>query len=270
MKTKAAVLASCFRRDWRIARSYRLAFVLRLLGTVFQVVVFFFISQLVGVAQHPALTAYEGNYFAYVLIGLAFQRFFNLSLAGYATGLTEAQQTGTLEAQAVLPVSLPWLVAGSNLWPYLYATAETILYLLLGAVLGAPLAGANLLGASLVTLLACFAISGLGLMGAAVILVYKRGNAVAWGVEAAAALLSGVFFPPELLPAPLPQLSALLPQTHALVGLRAALLEGAPTTALWPQLAILALFSLVLLPIGILTLNWSYRQAQMKGSLAQY
>lgn len=270
MKTELAVLAASFRRDWRIARSYRLAFVLRLLGTVFQVVVFFFISRLVGVAQHPALAAYGGNYFAYVLIGLAFQRFFNLSLAGYASALTEAQQTGTFEAQAVLPVSLPWLAAGSNLWPYLYATAETILYLLLGVVLGAPLAGANLWAAALVTVLASLAISGPGLMGAALILLYKRGNAVAWGVEAAAALLSGVFFPPELLPPPLARLSVLLPQTHALEGLRAALLGAAPTAELWPQLAALTLFSLVLLPAGVLALNLSYRRAQIKGSLAQY
>lgn len=270
MKTEVAVLAASFRRDWRIARSYRLAFVLRVLGTVFQVVVFFYISQLVGIAGHPSLAAYGGNYFAYVLIGLAFQRFFNLSLAGYAASLTEAQQTGTLEAQAVLPVSLFWLAVGSNLWPYLYATAETLLYLLMGVVLGAPLAGANLWGAALITLLASLAISGPGLMGAAVILLYKRGNAVAWGVEAAAALLSGVFFPPELLPTPLARLSVLLPQTHALAGLRAALLEGAPTAALGPQMAILVGFSLVLVPLGVLALNLSYRRAQVKGSLAQY
>lgn len=263
-----AVLRACLQRDFRIARSYKLAFLLRFFGAFFQIVVFFFISRLMGAGVSPALNAYGGNYFAYVLIGLAFQRLFSLSLSGYADVIGEAQQTGTLEAQAVLPVPLPLLVAGANLWPFLYALAETTLYLLLGAALGASITAANLLGALGILLLACAAISGLGFMGAALILLFKRGNAVAWAVEAAAALLAGVYFPPELLPGPLKNLSAFLPHTYALAGLRSALLQDvAPSTSTLPPLAG---FSLILLPAGVLALRWAYRQAQLRGNLAQY
>lgn len=265
-----SVLAASFRRDLRIAVSYRLSFVLRFASTLFQVVVFYFISRLMTAAANPTLAQYGNNYFAYVLVGLAFQHLFSLSLSGYAGAITEAQQTGTMEAQAVLPVSLPWLVAGANLWPFVYALGETVVYFGLGIVLGARLAGANILAAVLLTLLASLAISGLGFMGAALILIFKRGNAVAWLVEAATALLAGVFFPPALLPAPLQKLSLLLPQTHALNGLRAALLQGADLSSVWPSLAILAGFSLALTPLGIVSLNWAYRQAKVRGNLAQY
>ena len=266
----AGVLYACLLRDVRIAKTYRLAFVLRFLGTAFQVVVFYFISRLIGQSSNPTLAPYGDNYFAYALIGVAFLRLFNLSLGGYASVLTEAQDTGTLEAQAVLPVSLPLLVTGATLWPYLYAFGETTIYLLMGLILGAPLAGANLFGAILTTILACIAISGLGFMGAAIILLYKRGNAVAWVFEASAALLAGTYFPPQLLPAPLQKLALLLPQTYALAALRAALLQGATTREILPALGILIGFSLVLLPLGVLALRLTYRQAQKRGNLAQY
>ena len=263
------MLWATFRRDLKIALTYRLAFVLRFLSTLFQVAVFYFISKLVTGPQ-PGLEAYEGGYFAYALIGLAFMRLFNISLGGYAGMLTEATQMGTLEAQALLPTPLPLLIFGANLWPYLYALGETLLYLLLGLALGAPLAGANVPGALVVALLASLAISGLGLMGAALILVFKRGNAVSWAVEAAAALLSGVYFPPQLLPEPVQKLSLLLPHTFALAGLRHALLNGASFAQLAGSMAALAGFTAILLPAGVLALLWALRQAQIKGNLAQY
>jgi len=269
MRLVLGVLWAGFRRDWHIGRSYRLAFLLRFLGTAFQVVVFYFIGRLLG-AGHPALVPYGGDYFAYVLIGLAFQRLFHLSLAGYGAGIVEAQQTGTFEAQLLWPVSWPWLVVSFNLWPYAYALVETGLYLLLGLLLGVSLTGANWVGAFLVALMACIAISGLGLMGAGLIIVAKRGNAVAWVVEAATALLAGVYFPTALLPDPLPRLALWLPQTYALRGLRNALLLAANTAAFAPEALILAGYALILVPVGVLTLHLACRWAQIQGTLAQY
>jgi len=263
------MLWAAFRRDVKIALTYRLAFVLRFLSTLFQVVVFYFISKLVT-GSPPGLEQYDGNYFAYALIGLAFVRLFNLSLSGYAGAITEAQQMGTLEAQALLPTPLPVLIFGANLWPYLYAFGETLVYLLLGLLLGAPLAGANVGAALVIALLASLAISGLGLMGAAMILVYKRGNAVSWVVEAAAGLLAGTYFPPELLPDPLQKLSYLLPHTYALAGLRGALLNGDSWRQLAPSMLVLVGFTVVLLPIGVISLRWALGRAQVKGNLAQY
>ncbi len=263
------MLAETFRRDVKIALTYRLAFVLRFLSTLFQVVVFYFISQLIS-GSPAGLARYDGNYFAYALIGLAFLRLFGISLSGYAGALTEAQQMGVLEAQALLPTPLPVLIFGANLWPYLYALGETLVYLLLGMALGAPLAGANVAGALLIALLASLAISGLGLMGAALILVFKRGNAVSWLVEAAASLLAGVYFPPQLLPAPVQKLSYLLPHTFALAGLREALLNGASWAQLLPHILTLSVFILILLPVGVLSLHWALNQARVRGNLAQY
>ncbi len=269
MRYIGGVLEAGFLRDWRIGRSYRLAFLLRFLGTAFQVVVFYFIGRLL-VAEHPTLAPYGGNYFAYVLIGLAFQRLFHISLTGYGAGITEAQQTGTFETQLLWPVAWPWLIVSFNLWPYAYALIETGLYLLLGMLLGVPLAGANWVGAFLIAFMACVALSGLGLMGAGLIIVAKRGNAVAWLFEAATALLAGVYFPPALLPDPLPDLARWLPQTYALRGLRHALLLTGNTATLLPEFVILAGYALILIPVGVLTLHLACRWAQSRGTLTQY
>ena len=269
VKNWLIMLWEVFRRDVKIALTYRLAFLLRFLSTMFQVVVFYFISKLVT-GSPPGLAEYGGNYFAYALIGLAFVRLFNISLSGYAQAITEAQQIGTLEAQALLPTPLPVLIFGANLWPYLYAFGETLVYLLLGAILGAPLARANVGAALVIAVLASLAISGLGLMGAAMILVFKRGNAVSWVVEAAAGLLAGTYFPPQLLPAPLQKLSWLLPHTFALSGLRQALLNGASWGELLSVMLALLAFALILLPAGVISLRWALARAQAKGNLAQY
>ncbi len=263
------MLGAAFRRDVKIALSYRLAFVLRFLSTLFQVAVFYFISKLVT-GSPAGLERYGGNYFAYALVGLAFLRLFSIGLTGYAAAITEAQQMGTLEAQALLPTPLPVLIIGANLWPYLYALGETVLFLLLGWALGAPLHGANMLAAAALALLASLAIGGLGLMGAAMILLFKRGNAVSWAVEAAAGLLAGTYFPIQLLPGPLQKFSRLLPHTWALAGLRDALLKGDSWAQLGPHMLALAGFTLILLPAGILTLRWALVRAQIKGNLAQY
>jgi len=93
---------------------------------------------------------------------------------------------------------------------------------------------------------------------------------VAWVVETTTALVAGVYFPPDILPAPLQNLSFALPQTYALTGLRSALLQSATLAQILPTLAILAGFAIVLLPLGIAAIHLAYRKALEKGSLAQY
>ena len=56
----------------RTARAYRFPFVLQLLGIIFGLVMYFFLGRLVQPAANPALRGYNADYFAFVLVGLAF------------------------------------------------------------------------------------------------------------------------------------------------------------------------------------------------------
>ncbi|MCB0237245.1 MAG: ABC transporter permease, partial [Anaerolineae bacterium] len=59
------------RRDLLLQTSYRFAFVLQFAGIFFNMLVFYFLSTLVGVGAAPYLEPYGGDYFSFVLIGLA-------------------------------------------------------------------------------------------------------------------------------------------------------------------------------------------------------
>ena len=96
-------------RDYRTEVSYRLSFILNLSGILFSAFTFFFISQLIGEAANPYLQEFDGDYFSFVIIGIAFSGYFGVGLTGYSRALREAQTTGTLEAMIMTPLPMPTL-----------------------------------------------------------------------------------------------------------------------------------------------------------------
>ena len=85
-----------------------------------------------------------------------------------------------------------------------------------------------------------------------------------------AGLLSGVYYPPEVLPNWLAALSYLLPTTYGLRALRHALINGADLPDLLGDVGLLSLFALVSLPLGLLAYQWGFRRARREGTLSHY
>ena len=71
----------------------------------------------------------------------------------------------------------------------------------------------------------------------------------------------------EVLPSFLQALSVVSPVTYALEGSRAALLDGAGMTGLWPYLWPLILMGAVFAPAGILVFKVGERYAKRTGKL---
>ena len=86
-------------------------------------------------------------------------------------------------------------------------------------------------------------------------LVFKRGDPLLWLFAGLSWLLGGVFYPLEVLPRFLQHAGQLLPITHALVGMRAALLRNASILELLPQIGVLGVFALVGLPLSLLAFH---------------
>ncbi|MCD6289943.1 MAG: ABC transporter permease [Anaerolineae bacterium] len=259
------------RRDWLVESSYRVALFLQLFGVFFSTFMFYYLSRLVPGAGIPALNAYGGNYFAFVLIGIAFSGYFGVGLASFANNLRRAQTTGTLEAMLLTPTRLSTIILSSCLWDYSLTTLRTLVYLLLGVLIfHVPLQRGNYLAAFIILVLTIIAFSGLGIIAASFIMVLKRGNPVTWLFNATAALLGGVYYPIEVLPGWLQRLSALIPVTYALRAMRRALLVGASTRVLLPDILALLAFCVVLVPLGLLSFRLAVNRARMDGSLAQY
>ena len=266
-----SVALAFLKRDFSQALSYRLSFLLQIGGIFFSVAIFYFLSELFGSAIAPQLEAYGGNYFSFVLIGLAFTGFLGLSLSSFAASIREGQVMGTLEIMLLSPTRLSVILLSSSLWSYLLTTLRVVLYLIVGAfVFGADLGNANIGGSLLVMLLSIASFTGIGVLSAAVVLIIKKGDPIALIINGASSLLAGVFYPVAILPNWLEPISSVLPLTYALDAMRLAMLQGHSIYELRNDILILLAFTFVLTPISFLVFRRALKRAKKEGSLIQY
>ena len=67
-------------RDIVNEMSYKLSFFLQLIGILPTVLMFFFLSRLMDNVALEPLQSYGGNYFPFVLVGIAFQKYMTVSM----------------------------------------------------------------------------------------------------------------------------------------------------------------------------------------------
>lgn len=265
------VAAAFIKRDWYVETSYRLAFLMDLVSIFFSVAVFYFVGELIGTQALPFLEEFGGDYFAFVLVGIAFSRYFGVGISSFANNLRQAQTTGTLEAMLVTPTSLSTIILSSSLWNFGFATVQVLAYLLLGWLfLGVQIGHANLLAAGLILGLSIVVFCSLGILAASFVMVLKRGDPITWFFNASFTLLGGVYYPITILPEWMQTLSNLLPVTYGLRAMRHALLQGAGLVALLPDLIPLTLFGIFLLPVSLLVFRKAVLRARQDGSLTHF
>jgi ABC-2 type transport system permease protein len=257
-------------RDFRIERSYKAGFVLRVLGALLNVAIYYFISRVFGSVAAPYLQAYGGSYFAFVVIGVAFSDYLALGISSIGNSVRDAQLTGTLELMLLSPSRLPTVLLSSSLWSYLFATVSVLTYFAMGAALGMRLGNANIPFALLSLAIAIVSFNALGLFATSLVILIKRGNPAGWAIRVSSVVLGGVFYPTNVLPGWLREVGQALPLTHALELLRRSLLRGEGMAELGGELAALIALTVVLLPLGLLACHLAIRIARTDGSLSHY
>jgi ABC-2 type transport system permease protein len=258
-----------FVRDLRIASTYRTPFVLEVIEALFASASFYFVARFVDSPALRAALPQGSTYFAYSLVGFIFFDYLNASLDSFDRSLEEARDSGTLEPLLVTQVSLPVILIGSAVYPFLVTTLRIGVYLAWGALLfHFPLQAANWLSVLLVLLATLLAFCGLGIFSAAYLLLFKRGNPGKWLFLSIASLAGGMLFPVTILPDWLQLIARLNPVTYALDAMRAALLDGATVPQIAPKLFVLLVFGVVLLPASVLGFSWALRRTKITGTLS--
>ncbi len=257
-----------FRRDLSIARTYRTAFLFEAIEALFGVALFYYVARFVDSPQlRQALPQKEG-YFAFSLIGFIFLDYLNAAIDSFDRSLMEARDSGTLEHLLVTQTSLPVILAGSAIYPFAASTLRIGVYIAWAAVLfGFPLGGANWLAVASVLLATLLAFSGLGILSASYLLLFKRGNPAKWFFLGLSSLAGGMLFPVSILPDWLQLVARLNPVTYALDAMRAALVGGAGFHAVWQPLLVLLLFAAVLLPLSMIVFGRALRRTKTNGTL---
>jgi ABC-2 type transport system permease protein len=264
-------LGLLFRRDFAVARSYKAAFLLEMFQALFGSASFYFLSRFVDSPTLKKSLPQGTDYFSFVLVGIAFFDYLSVALYTFDGSLSEARQNGTLENLLVTQTSLPVILAGSSLYPFVLMSLRTLIYLGWGVILfGFPLAGANWLGAILILGASILAFAGLGILSASYLLVFKRGNPVNWAILGVSSVVGGMMYPVSVLPRWMQFFARLTPVTYSLQGMRAAILGHATLHELLPSLAGLLAFAAVLLPISFLIFSWAVRRTKVTGTLTHF
>jgi ABC-2 type transport system permease protein len=260
-----------FRRDFAVARSYRAAFLIEIFQALLGSASFYFLSRFVESPKLERSLPPGTSYFSFALVGIAFFDYLSMAITTFDESLQEARQNGTLENLLVTQTSLPVILAGSCLYPFVLLSLHTAIYIGWGAVLfGFPLQGANWLGASLVLGASVLAFSGLGILSASYLLIFKRGNPVNWAFLGLSSVVGGMMYPISVLPVWLQRVARLIPVTYSLEGMRAAILGHASTRELLPSIAGLLLFAVLLLPISFAIFSWALRRTKITGTLTHF
>lgn len=258
-----------YKRDFQIKLTYRFGFFSEIVRTASLFVSFFFIGRLVtGAGPHPALAAYGGDYFRFVLLGIVSSGFMGTSLGAVNRIIGFERGQGTLETILLTPTSLTALAIGKTLWELTSVTLKAALYLFIGTFLfRIDFSGANWLALLPTLVFTTIIFFGFGLFSAGYSLVTRESSPIdsllSWGSQ----FLAGVYFPVALLPGPLRQISDWLPFTYALEAVRKSLIQGVGLGEISQDLIVLSGFSLAILPLGLVFFRWAFQKARLQGTL---
>lgn len=199
-----------------------------------------------------------------LVVGALLWNFLSLLYNEIAMSIAYERWEGTLEYTFMAPVSRLVHLFGVSLYSLLNSIITTLIVLFgLMAFTDLNLRGANLPGVLVVLAVSTLAFVGLGLIAAVFpVMSAERGAEATHIFQGSLLLVSGVYYPIEVLPKWMQPLSAISPATYTLSACRklfgvgnssstAESLAGAPLSAVSYELLVLALMGAVLLPLGL-------------------
>ncbi len=258
-------------RDWHLTRRY-----------ASWVVVFIFYSvvnsatiALIGVAAKDFRLTLN------LVMGALLWAFLSAMYHEIANSIAYERWEGTLEYTFMAPVHRLVHLSGVSLYAVSYSIFRTIIILIgLMLFIHISLAGANLAGILVVLLVGSVAFVGLGLMAAVLpVMSPERGEEATHIFQGVLLLVSGVYYPVHVLPKWVQPLSVISPATYALSASRKLLgtdnpastaghLISVPLRDVLPELGILLLIGIALVPLGLWVFNraesWAKRHGKLK------
>jgi ABC-2 type transport system permease protein len=205
----------------------------------------------------------------YLLIGTMVWRFLAIIFDNISEMIAWERWEGTIEYPLMAPITRFTHMMGQTVFAVAYSLLFTLV--ILGVVVlffHLDLSGANLWGATVVLLAGSLSFIGLGIVASVLPLLFpERGAQMTNVLQAVFLLISGVYYPIEVLPAWMQALARVSPATFVLEGMRAAILRGVPTAALWPYLWPALLAGVVAVPLGLAIFHQAERYAKRTGKL---
>jgi ABC-2 type transport system permease protein len=268
MRRELARIGAIARRDLRIEGSYRLRYLNRLVEVAITAVIVFQLSRLI--VDSPELARFGGSYFDYALVGLAVLTVARLGISTFNANIVAEQTQGTLEVLLATPSRVSVLLAGSFVFPFALTSIDLVLYGAGIAVIGDGLRPIGLLYSVPLLALTLASFCAIGVVGAALVVLTKRGDPLAAPFVALTSILSGAVFPVSTFPTVLEVLARMFPAYYGINGLREALLTDAGFSDILPDILVLVAFDVVLLPLSLAVFGRALAAARRTGTLSNF
>jgi ABC-2 type transport system permease protein len=259
------------KKDLLSTISYKYSFFTGILFGLFSLIVTFAMASVFKAAIIPSAIPYGGDYLAFLITGAVIWQVVTFGLYSISSSIMVEMVAGTLEMIYVSRANILLSILGVSLFSLLRNTLLAVLTILLAsAIFGIQFHFENLFLALIILLLTYTSMLGFGMAIGGITMVTKSSGRIVSILTLLMAVLSGVVIPVSLLPEWARHLSSVVPITYALDGLRNVLLLGSGFEKVQEAILLLALISLIVLPLGYLAFLTCQKIARKQGSLGQF
>jgi ABC-2 type transport system permease protein len=205
----------------------------------------------------------------YLLVGAVIWAYLGIVFEFLTETVAWERWEGTIEYTFMAPLRRWAHLAGMGLFSILYGLIRAVLiFAVVVLFFDLSLPNADYVAALVVLLIASVSFVGIGFMTAVLPLISpEKGAQIGFVAEGALLVVSGVYYPVDVLPTWMEWTSAISPATYALSGIRSAILDGAGLTSMGGELLALAITGAVAVPLGLALFSAGERHAKRHGKL---
>jgi ABC-2 type transport system permease protein len=209
------------------------------------------------------------GYMTFLLIGALIWSYLSMIFDILSETVQWERWEGTIEYTFMSPTSRVTHLLGMGVYAIVYGIIRTAL--VLGVAMLAfdlDLSNANYLAALVVLAVCSISLVGFGVVAAVMpLLSPEKGQQVTYIVSALLLLVSGVYYPVNVLPGWMQSIATVSPVTYGLRGSRAALQDGAGIAQLWDTIWPLLIMGVVFVPLGLYIFHLGELYAKRTGKL---
>ncbi len=176
---------------------------------------------------------------------------------------------GTIEYTFMAPLSRTVHLLGMGAFAVLYGVLRTAaLFAVVALFFGLAFPDANFAAALVLLAVASVSFVGVGMITAILPLISpEKGAQLGFIAQGMLLVVSGVYYPVEVMPGWMQAIATVSPATYALHGIRATVLDGAGLGEVWGDLWPLALLGVIAIPLGLAVFRAGERYAKRNGKL---
>ncbi len=257
------------KKDFLIEKNYKFTFFINLFSLSITLLIFYFINSYFKFEIEKYLKNFEINYFAYVFVS-----FLVFNYSGGNSIITQKISfdiSGGVFEFIILKDKIPFFyITSLVIYNFVIATVEGFLYFFLVLLFGFKDFSINFVSLLVVLVISAVVFSSFALMSASFIIIFKRGDIVAFIIGILEGIFGGVYYPVEILGEKFFFFSKFLPITYSIKAFQKIFYSKASLVDIKNELMILLIFLIFLFPFSFFIFNYAVKLSKKMGKLNQY